>query len=127
MVAGIHNRNVSPAGGIVLTADGIAVTNYHVVEQDNTALVAMTSDQRVVPVKAVLAASKQYDIAIIQLDGKGFTPLPLTSGAQAGNDIFALTHPSGHFYYAEPRDHFPAGDERAQPDGGRSAVGGNHG
>jgi serine protease Do len=99
VVAGINKGRVSPAGGIVLTADGIAVTNYHVVEQDNTTLVAMTSDQRVVPVKAVLAASKQYDLAIIQLDGRGFSPLPLTSGAPVGSDIYSLTHPSGHFYY----------------------------
>ena len=99
VVAGINKGRISPAGGIVLSADGIAVTNYHVVEQDNTTLVAMTSDQRVVAVKAVLAASKLYDIAIIQLDGKGFSPLSLTSGAAAGSDVFALTHPSAHFYY----------------------------
>ena len=105
VVAGIYKCKVcgkfhpSPAGGIVLTAGGIAVTNYHVVENpENTTLVAMTSDQRVVPVKAVLAASKLYDLAIIQLDGKGFSPLQLTSGAPVGSDIFALTHAAGHFY-----------------------------
>ncbi|HWB60679.1 MAG TPA: serine protease [Chthoniobacteraceae bacterium] len=100
VVAGIDRKGrISPAGGIVLTADGVAVTNYHVAEGENATLVAMTSDRRVVGVKSILAASKLYDVAIIQLDGKGFTPLPLTSGAPVGTDIFALSHPGEHFYY----------------------------
>lgn len=50
VVAGFNKGRVSPSGGIILSADGIAVTNYHVVAADCATLVAMTSDQRVVAV-----------------------------------------------------------------------------
>ena len=87
------------SSGFVLTADGVAVTNYHVVNHPESAtLVAMTVDGRVLPVTAVLAASKADDIAIIQLGGGNLQATPLLADAQVGTKVCVIGHPSGMFY-----------------------------
>jgi serine protease Do len=94
-----HQLHPRPAGGVVLSASGVAVTNYHVVDvSDNVTLVAMTSDGQVVPVHAILAANKQTDIVVLQLDGTGFTPLTIAAAAPVGSEVFALTHPDERFF-----------------------------
>lgn len=105
VVAGIFkcdrcdNWHAAPASGFVITADGIAVTNHHVVHSpDRATLVAMTADGRVVPVREVLAASAVDDVAIIRLEGGEFTPLPLSTNAPVGSDVFVISHPDRRFF-----------------------------
>lgn len=89
------------ASGFVVSEDGLAVTNHHVMENtDETTItyVAMTRDRKVYPVKEVLAADMKNDLALIQLDGKGFTPVPIARSAQVGERVHAVTNPSGRFY-----------------------------
>lgn len=108
VVAGIYkcsscqNWHASCAGGFVLTADGKAATNYHVIEQANMkVLAAMASDGQIYPVESVLAANKQTDSAIVQLklpEGKRLSPLPVATSAEVGDSVFVLSHPDSHFY-----------------------------
>ena len=46
----------------------------------------------------VLAADEAHDVAILQLDGTGFTPLPLSANAPVGSRVFVMGHPEGQFY-----------------------------
>ena len=72
---------------------------YHVVNVPaSQTLVAMTGDGRVVAVKEVLAANPNTDVAILRLDGSGFTPLPLDTDAPVGTAIRVLSHPDNHFF-----------------------------
>jgi S1-C subfamily serine protease len=88
------------ASGFLISADGAVVTCRHVVERTNTlGLVAMTRDGRVWPVRAVLASNRAADLAILQLDGSGFTPLPLSTNAPVGTPVSVLSHPDGHYYF----------------------------
>lgn len=90
------------ASGFVISEDGLAVTNYHVVENEkNLTMVAMTRDKKVYPVVEVLAANKADDVALIRLGGEGvkFTPVPLARSAEVGERVHAITHPSGRYYY----------------------------
>ncbi len=91
------HSNVS--GGYVIDPSGIAVTCYHVIASSNAVTtVAMTRGGQVYPVREVLAASALNDLAVIQLDGQGFTPLPLTTDAPPGAPICAISHPDHNFY-----------------------------
>jgi len=100
------NWHVLPASGYVITADGVAVTNYHVVHIDikGEMLVAQTADGLVLPVKEVLAASQADDIAIVQLDlaavplGARLVPAPLAPDAPVGEPVAVVSHPDNHFY-----------------------------
>lgn len=125
------------ASGYILTASGVMVTNYHVIDShhnDNPdkktaknpktpaaapdaketagkdggkntlppamplGLGAMDQNGHVYAVKEVLAASKDLDIAIVQLDGTGFTPLPVNPEAEVGEKVAVISHPMRHFY-----------------------------
>jgi serine protease Do len=87
------------ASGFFITASGVAVTNYHVVNSPkNLTLIASTADGKTYAVKSVLAASAVSDVAIVQVDGSGFTPLALVADAAVGSDVFVLSHPDGRFF-----------------------------
>lgn len=91
--------HVGQAGGFVITADGLAVTNHHVIDRaSNTTLVAMTGDGQVFAVTEVVAASEADDLAVIRLDGADFTPLSLSPHASAGDTVRVVSHPDGELY-----------------------------
>lgn len=94
----LHANNAS---GFVISADGLAVTNYHVMENDDEkthTFVAVTRDGKVVPVVEVLAGNKNDDTALIRLGGEGFTPVPIARTAQIGERVHCVSHPAGRFY-----------------------------
>jgi S1-C subfamily serine protease len=91
--------HTNAASGFVIHSDGIAVTNYHVIENDSDSLLgAMTVDGRVLPIKEVLAADKAADVAIVRLDGKGLTALPVASNDPVGTPVVVISHPTQRFY-----------------------------
>lgn len=96
-----HDRS---SGAFAITADGIIVTNYHVVagaQPDEKTIVATTRDGRVFPVKEVITASKVNDIAVLRLelpDGESLRPLKLAEEAHPGETAYAISHPVGRFY-----------------------------
>jgi S1-C subfamily serine protease len=107
VVAGIYkcdkcpHWHADPASGFVISASGAVVTSYHVVEgQDDHTLVAMTRDGHVLPVKGVLAADKNDDVAVLQLDsaGQAFQPLALAAGTPVGSPVCVISHPVDQFY-----------------------------
>ena len=91
--------HVGASSGFVLTESGVCVTCHHVVNvPESETLIAMTGDGRVVAVKEVLAANPHTDVAILRLDGTGFTPLPLDTDAPVGVPVRVLSHPDDHFF-----------------------------
>ncbi len=96
------NWHAGPASGFVITEDGVAVTNHHVVDKaNNETFVAMTIDGKVLPVKEVLAASKANDLAIVQLDlpaGMKLRPLAIAPNQPVGSPITLISHPDRRFY-----------------------------
>lgn len=83
--------------GFVISADGLALTNHHVMRNLGGAdlVVATTLEGRVVRVREILAADEADDVALIQLDGSGFHPLPIARAAAVGSDLVTISHPVG--------------------------------
>ena len=89
----------SLAGGVLISPDGIAVTNHHVLEgEGQIAFGAMTPDGVVHPVVEVLASSVSRDVAVVRLKGSGFPYAPLAPDPLVGDDVFVVSHPDGRFY-----------------------------
>ncbi len=85
----------------VLTADGVAVTNWHVLDkpEDNERFGAMTRDGQTFPLVGVLAVDKAADIAVVKLDAAGLTPLPLaTTSPRVGSWVGVLGHPGDRYF-----------------------------
>jgi serine protease Do len=83
------------ATGFVVHQDGIIATNAHVFEAfaGMSALGVMTDDGRVFPVRAVLAADRPTDVALMKIDATDLVPLPITEGAPVGATVYCISHP----------------------------------
>ena len=92
--------HVSGASGFVLTAQGIAVTNRHVVLDPHAeTLFAATAEGGFYPVTEILATDEASDIAIVRLDAKGLTPLSLAQKAPVGTPVRVISNPDSHYFY----------------------------
>ena len=118
------NMHCSTASGYMITADGVMVTNYHVVapmkepagkpgeptgakpavksaapKPEQLGFGVMDMEGRLYGVKEVLAADKATDIAIVRLDGSGFSPLALQAQpADIGSAVSIVSHPQDNFF-----------------------------
>jgi len=87
------------ASGFFLTESGALATCWHVVNWDKIiGLTVMTRDGRVCPVRQVLAVSTNYDLAVLQVEGTGFTPLPVAPNVRQGAPVWVLGHPFPWYY-----------------------------
>lgn len=93
--------HVGATSGFLITSSGAFVTNYHVAGSErNRMLVAMTHDGRIFPVKEVLAANEEDDVAILQLNAPDteFEPVALSTDAPVGTPVTVISHPKRRFY-----------------------------
>jgi hypothetical protein len=87
------------ASGFMLTADGAFCTSYHVITNPTAqAMIILTGDGRIAPVREVLAANRDTDLVILRAEGSSFTPLPLSTDAPVGSTVRVISHPNNHFY-----------------------------
>ncbi|NCG28508.1 MAG: trypsin-like serine protease [Verrucomicrobiales bacterium] len=87
------------AGGFIITSNGLAVTNYHVMKNSKAgAFGAMTIQGQIHPIEKIVASSEKDDLAIVKLKGDNFKPLPIAKSAPVGSDVTVISHPEGRFY-----------------------------
>ncbi|MEC3906747.1 serine protease [Tamlana sp. 2201CG12-4] len=100
------NLHLTTATGFVINADGTCVTNNHVFNEfskDNPtyylSVFAMDHEGNVYPIKEVLAANKDHDLAVFKIEtDKPLTPLTLGERAEVGSNIHLLSHPDRMYY-----------------------------
>ena len=87
------------ATGFFISESGAFVTCWHVAGWDKIfGLAVMTRDGAVFPVREVLAVNTNSDLAILQVAGRGFTPLPIAPFARLGSPVWVLGHPLPWYY-----------------------------
>lgn len=87
------------ATGWILSEDGLMVTNSHVFEKNTSEVYGvLTLDGRFAEVVEVKSADKAADLAIFQVQGDGFTPLPVASGVRVGERVHVISHPDSRFF-----------------------------
>ncbi|MDP1560544.1 MAG: serine protease [Pirellulaceae bacterium] len=91
------------AGGVVISDDGLCLTNHHVLErrdQDTRVIFAMDYAGREYAVSEVLASNRVADVALVRLKGAGpFFPTTIASQLPRPNSpAYVLSHPSSEFY-----------------------------
>jgi S1-C subfamily serine protease len=91
-----RGTKLGSGSGFFISADGKLVTNHHVIEGAAKATVSM-SDGREIAVLRILADDPAHDIAVIQVEGGGYSPLPIgdTSALHVGDDIVVVGSPLG--------------------------------
>lgn len=86
------------ASGVIMSSDGIIVTNYHVVpsgNEPNQAIWAQTRDGKVYQA-FVVGYDRRTDIAVLKIQAQGLKPIPIDLGetAQVGDVVLAIGNPN---------------------------------
>ncbi len=95
-VADAAGKTLGTGSGFFITTDGIAVTNYHVIEGASSAKITTTDDKEY-NVKGVWSYNVEKDWAVIQVDGSGFTALKMAEdeSVTGGQTVYAIGSPLG--------------------------------
>lgn len=91
------NKNSLYSGsGFFIDGQGKAVTNYHVLEDAFYATITLTNNTTF-PVKGVLGYDIDKDVAVIEIDGKGFSYLSMGNSNKmtGGEQIYTIGSPYG--------------------------------
>jgi V8-like Glu-specific endopeptidase len=94
IITAANDKPIAQGTGFLVSADGVIVTNYHVIATGNVAIVKFPDDTAF-PVDGVLAADKVRDLAIIKIHGKTFRTLALgdSDDIQVGEEVVAIGNP----------------------------------
>ncbi|HTU91585.1 MAG TPA: transglutaminase family protein [Gemmataceae bacterium] len=95
-VGGRDGRQEGLGTGFVVSADGLIATNRHVLGEGRPLRVE-TADGKSHDVKAIHAADRKLDLAILRIDAKGLTPLQLgdSTKLKEGQAVVAVGNPHG--------------------------------
>ena len=95
---GTQRQDVSAGTGFVITADGMVVTNKHMVADAEAQYTVLMNDGRKIPAK-VLARDPIQDLAVLKIEGKDLPFLKLgdSSKVKIGQSVIAIGNALGEF------------------------------
>ena len=98
-VAAYSELGVSTGSGIVMSADGYIITNYHIIEGCSEAWVSTLVDGGAYEALLVGYAA-DLDIAVLKVDAQDLTPARFGSSRslKVGENVYALGNPLGYLY-----------------------------
>lgn len=95
---GTEERQISSGTGFFISEDGLIITNRHVVEDKEAKYSIIMKDVKKMAVK-VLARDPFQDIAILKVEGSGFSYIPLGNSdtLKVGQTVVAIGNTLGEF------------------------------
>ncbi|MGE4485667.1 MAG: trypsin-like peptidase domain-containing protein [Oscillospiraceae bacterium] len=96
----VYDKNddaFASGSGFFISDDGIAVTNYHVIESAYSAYILTSDTNEVYEVLGVLNYNVDEDWAVLKIDGSGFDYLDIgdASAVVGGATVYAIGNPLG--------------------------------
>ena len=94
-----NKMHASVASGFIINADGVIATNHHVLDKpEGMAFAVMTADGEIHPVKEILAADEDEDIAILKIDAVDLEPLAIVTDEPVGSAVSVISNPSKNLF-----------------------------
>ena len=92
--------SASSGSGFILTTDGYIVTNYHVIEGGTAVKVTLFNGETYDA--TIIGGDKDYDIAVVKIEGTGFQAVTLGKSGQlaAGEHVCAIGNPLGELTFS---------------------------
>ena len=95
---GTEKKEVSSGSGFIVSADGLVLTNKHVVSEEEAEFTVVMNDGKKYPAK-VLAKDPVQDIAVLKIEAKSLSALKLgnSDNIQIGQTVVAIGNALGEF------------------------------
>jgi len=95
---GTEKQEVGGGSGFIISADGLVVTNKHVVSDDQAEYMVLMNDEKKYPAK-VLARDPVNDLAILKIEAKDLPMVELgdSDNLKAGQSVIAIGNALGEF------------------------------
>ncbi|MCD8035992.1 MAG: S1C family serine protease [Clostridiales bacterium] len=92
-----NGKAIQLGSGFFIDSDGTAVTNYHVLEGGSSAKITLSDTGEVYDVAGVYDYDTERDIALIKIDGSGFSYLEMgdSDNINGGATVYAIGSPFG--------------------------------
>ncbi len=95
-----QRQAVGSGSGFIVSEDGLIVTNRHVIQgYEDAEYTVFTTDQDQELIAKVVAIDPTNDIALLDIEGDGFTPVSFgdSSNLQVGQTVIAIGNAVGQF------------------------------
>lgn len=93
---GVHFQGAS---GVVISEDGVVVTNAHVIDKDSgLGFGIATADGQCYAVTGIIAVDPKNDVAILQTAARGLPALAISPFSPVGTPVAVVSHPKGEHY-----------------------------
>ncbi len=96
VIVSIHN-SVSAGSGVLISADGLIATNYHVIKRGNTKINFVKYNSKIYSYK-IIHINKPADLALIKIEVKTevkFARIALLKDFDQGEEVYAIGNPLG--------------------------------
>lgn len=102
-VWGQQVAQAASGSGLVISADGYILTNYHVIE-DATSVTVQFKNGDKYPAN-IVGGEEDNDVAVLKIDATGLTPVVMGNSADlvVGEDVVAIGNPLGEMTFSETR------------------------
>lgn len=90
-------RATATGSGFFIDPSGVAVTNYHVIEDSYSAKITTSDTQKTYKIAGIYDYSKEEDWAVVQVSGTGFSYLEIGDATTVvgGATVYAIGSPLG--------------------------------
>ena len=97
---GSHGRITHAGTGVIVTASGYVITNYHIIEDaDRVGVMPLSQQGKLLDAK-VIGFDAEFDIAVLKFDGEGLDLTPARLGdsdaLSVGDPVYAEGNPMGY-------------------------------
>lgn len=87
--------NRMQGSGVVLSSNGLIVTNFHVIQNASTAQFIFNNGQIYQGETTIVGLDPQNDIALLKVEKSGLTPAFISTAYNAGDAVTAIGSPNG--------------------------------
>ncbi len=96
----VEGYGLSEGSGIILSSDGLILTNAHVLNYSKTNAVSVALYDGTEYVASVIGYDKYSDLAVLRIDAEGLVPAVLGDASQleVGDWVYAIGNPGGMSY-----------------------------
>ena len=121
---GMKSSSAVSGSGLIISADGYIVTNYHVIEyavQQNSTATVILYDGSKYPA-TIVGTEQANDIAVLKIEAAGLTPVSFgnSDSIHVGDAVYAVGNPLGELEFSMSSGHVSALDRVISTEEGES-------